>query len=155
MSELRIKIEENTSRSWVAAIDSWDYCDPKPLSLMIQKHGVPSELNQLVAAIISGDRKQKTKANSSKIDANQRMMIAETYLSIRQVPESVLAKRTAPNYEEVADKNGEEIKDELIDYRGSQRRYDEKVAKMLGVSPRTLKSLISEYREKIKNYPNL
>ena len=154
--ELRIKTEENTKTNWIAAIDSWDYCDPIPLGEMIKNHGIPDELRPVLSAIVTGERKQNNKAGSGKIKPSQRMIIADTYLHIRQIPNAILSKRTRPTYEEIADQKGDvDVIDLVNKYRAAQRKYDLKVRNMLRVSERTLKALVSEFKLKIKNYPNL
>lgn len=63
---------------WVVALDSWDYCDPEPLSeLLLKKQTIPAEFLQPLADIIFGKRKPNKRAASKlKIPARDRMKIA-------------------------------------------------------------------------------
>ena len=152
---IKINTAENSRFNWIAAIDSWDYCDPKPLGEMLNHHPLPEELQPIIADMITGTRKPKTKAVSSKLAPSERMAIANAYLSLRQIPEAILAKKTTPNYEEVADKQGLEVIDYLRQVQANQREYDHKMLQILGISERTLKTLVSEYKHKLKSYPKL
>lgn len=148
------EVEKNFN--WIAAIDSWDFCDSRPLKEMIIRHPIPPELLPIVANIISGERKQKKKAVSKlSVPANQRMVIAGIMLSLRSIPESILDKRTAPNYDEIACEKGVEPSELISDYREVLKRVDKRFAEITGVSAGTVKNIITELKLKIKNYPEL
>ena len=102
------EVEKNFN--WIAAIDSWDFCDPTPLKEMIIRHPIPTELLPIIANIVSGERKPNTKAASKlTVPANQRMVLASVILSQRLIPESVLNKTTTPNKREIP-------KEEIVKY---------------------------------------
>lgn len=141
---------------WVASIDAWDYCDSRPLAEMVENHAVPVELRHVLASIVSGNRKQnKRGAAKLKIDADQRMLIAASFLSLLQIPEAVLGKRTRPSYFEVADKEGVEYIDLHRKYERYVKTMYSRIAGAAGISVETLENLLRELKEKIKKYPNI
>lgn len=153
-NNVAIDTSENNRTNWICAIDAWDYCDPKPLGEMVLKHGVPNELREIVASMLSGERKQKTKA-TTKLEPAQRMAIASVYVTLRKIPEAALNKRNKGVIEHVANREKIEVIEQYRSFQEKQRRYDERIEKMLGVSTRTLKSLALEFNSKLKNYPNI
>ena len=143
--------------SWVASIDSWDYCDPKPLSEMISYNPIPDEIRPIIADIVSGVRQQnKRGASKLKVDADQRMAIAATTEILMGIGKGVLAHRIKPDYFEIADKKG-------IEYGELRAHYNKvgvsgiikKVSEICGVSTETIENLLRELREKKKNWPNI
>lgn len=141
---------------WIASIDAWDYCDSKPLAEMVVNHAVPVELRHVLASIVSGERKQnKRGAAKLKIDADQRMLVAASFLSLLQIPEGVLGKRTQPSYFEIADEKGIEYIDLHRKYERYVKTMYSRIACAAGVSVETLENLLRELKEKINKYPNI
>lgn len=141
---------------WVAAIDAWDYCNPTPLSEMILNHPIPVELRHVLASIASGERKQnKRGAAKLKIDADQRMLIAASFLSLLVIPKAVLSGRTHIKYSDVADREGVEPIELRRKYDAYVRKMYSKIAASAGISVESLENLVRDLREKANRYPNI
>lgn len=142
--------------NWIAAIDSWDFCDPTPLKEMILRHPIPPELLPIIADIVSGERKPKTKAAAKLlVPANQRIVLASVMLSLRSIPEDILNKRTSPNYDDVANEKGIEPSELIHEYRKTLKRLDKRFTEITGVSAGTVRNIINDLKDKIKKYPKL
>lgn len=143
--------------NWVAALDAWDYCDPEPLSKMIEFHSIPPEFMKIVADIISGKRKQNKRgaAKLKSVPPDQRMLVAVAILSYRQFPEAVLSSANADRRAEIAADRGVDpivIRREL---EASQKKWDQAFADLCGLSVEGVKDLTDALKRKCKTFPNL
>lgn len=155
---INMPIRMNDLWKWVVALDSWDYCDPEPLSeLLLKEHTIPPEFLQPLADIISGKRKPNKKAASKlKIPPRERMKIAG---SISLVLGLVNALKFDAIYPEgkgsvgIGAQQGREPQEVLRELESKHRRTMESARKDLDVSPETIKNLLRDLRRKIDNWP--
>lgn len=141
---------------WIAAIDSWDYCDPTPLSEMINNHDIPLELKPIISKIVSGERKQeKIGASKLKLPAKSRLAIASLILELRHIPEAALSGLLIPNYTEIASRQGIEVCDIQKKYRGHLKEFDSDIMSITGLSKKSIQNLINQLKKKLDDYPNI
>ena len=142
--------------NWVAAIDAWDYCDPMPLSEMINNHNIPLELKPIISKIINGERKQeKIGASKLKLPARSRLVIAQLILELRSIPEAALSGLTIPNYNVVADYKGIEVCELIKKYRRYLKELDQDIVEITGLSQKSIQNLTKQLKSKLDNYPNI
>ncbi|WP_426357976.1 hypothetical protein ACPUVO_16240 [Pseudocolwellia sp. HL-MZ19] len=142
--------------NWIAAIDSWDYSDPTPLSEMVSNHIIPKELRPIISKIISGERKQnKIGGNKLKLPAKSRLVIASLILELRHVAESGLNGNLIPNYNEVAEIQCVEVIDVIKKYRKYLQEYDQDIMEITGLSKKSVQNLLDDLKRKLKNYPDI
>ncbi len=148
--------EAYLNSNWIAAIDSWDFNDAKPLEEMLTNHPIPFELQPILVDIISGKRKQNIKSSvKQKVPAAHRIVVAGIYKSFRQISETVISKQVGFDYHNLADDIGIEPIELLNQYRDCQREYDIQFAKSLGISLVTLRGLVKNLNKKLNNYPKI
>ncbi|APR65684.1 hypothetical protein CN03_01370 [Thalassolituus oleivorans] len=143
--------------NWIIAVDSWDYCDPKPLGLMIQKHAVPEELRHVISDIIVGKRKQNKKAAAKlKSPAAHRLLSAGIYRGLKHdVIDATLQRKTLHDYHDKADDMGIEVIELRKIYLSESKKFQEKWATNMGMGVEAFQDLVSYLDDKIKNYPNI
>lgn len=149
--------EAYLASNWIIAIDSWDYCDPEPLNLMIQKHPIPEELRPVIANIITGKRKQNRKAAAKlKCPAAQRLLNAGIYRMLKHdVINATLQRKTLYDYRDKADEMGIEVIELRKIYQSESKKRQEKWATNMGMGVEAFQDLVLYLDDKIKNYPNI
>jgi hypothetical protein len=144
------EIENNFN--WIASIDAWDYCDPKPLSEMLMNHPIPNQkIRNIVASIINGTRKQNTKgAAKLKTIAAERMIIATCILSLRRISRGIL--NNPESYKVVADEKGIEITEMRREIERKNRKTDKMISNRLEINEYSIKTLIQHFHDTLKKY---
>ena len=155
---ISIPARMNELWNWVVALDSWDYCDPKPLSELIANEKIiPGEFSQAIADIISGKRKPNKKAAAKlKIPARKRMKIAGSVSTI-------IGLINIFKYEAICDegigviglaaKQGCEPIEVLRELEGEAKEFIYNTCNSLNVSQETLENLLRGLRKKINHWP--
>lgn len=142
---------------WVAAIDSWVYCDPYPLAELIKSEDIPAEFKRVVSSIIIGDKKQNKKgAARIKIPANKRMDIAVCIDSILGILDSFKYGTVAGGESfccHVGDKKGVEPLEIMQQLHEEQKNLIKGCAKEHGVSTETIENLLRDMRRYINDWP--
>lgn len=143
--------------NWIIAIDSWDYCDPEPLNLMIQKHPLPEELRPVIADIITGKRKQNRKAAAKlKCPAAHRLLSAGMYRMLKHnVINATLQRKTLHDYHDKADEMGVEVIELRKIYQSKSKEFQEEWATGMRMGVEAFQDLVLYLDDKIKNYPNI
>ncbi len=157
--------EAYLASNWIIAIDAWDYCDASILAEMLQRHPIPFELQPVIAAIVTGKRKQNKKAAAKlKIPAGHRLIAAGLYATLKEsIIDSLLGRKNIVemngriwgDYHTMADEKGIEIIEMRRQIQESGREVKAELADAAGISTETLESLYEDLREKLKNYPNI
>lgn len=143
--------------NWIIAIDSWDFCDPEPLALMLRKHPIPNELRSIIADIVSGTRKPNKRAAAKlKFPAAHRLLMAGLYRTIKHdVCDATIQRRTLHDYHETADARGIEVIELRNQYLEAAKKFKSKWASNMGIGIEALDNLCDALDRKIKNYPNI
>jgi hypothetical protein len=142
---------------WVVALDSWDYCDPIPLSELVLQKEIPLEFKQAISDIVSNKRKPSKRAAAKlKVPASERMKIAG---SISVIFGLIDALKFDTLYPEGRGSVGVgamrkcEPTDVLRELESEQRQEIESICIELGVSRETVENILRELRKKIKLWP--
>lgn len=143
---------------WVVAFDSWDYCDPEPLSeLLLKKQIIPPEFLQPLADIISGKRKPNNKAASKlKIPPRERMKIAGSISLLLGLVNALKFDAIYPEGKGAVGagaQQGREPNEILRELESKHKRTIDSVCKDLKVHPETIENLLRDLRRKIDNWP--
>ena len=157
--------EAYLASNWIIAIDAWDYCDASILAEMLQRHPIPFELQPVIAAIVTGKRKQNRKAAAKlKIPAGHRLIAAGLYATLKEsIIDSLLDRKNIVeingriwgDYHTMADEKGIEIIEMRRQIQESGREVKAELADAAGISTETLENLYEDLRGKLKNYPNI
>lgn len=141
--------------NWIAAVDSWDYCDGSLLEEMLRRHPVPFELQPVLADIVSGRRTQNTKARPS-VPAAHRMYFAAWYANYkRNTIDARLRPNAFPSYHELAEREGKEVIEVIRDMQKNAKKFKKGIASHAEISVDTLENLYELLIKKIKNYPDI
>ena len=148
--------EVRAASNWIAAIDAWDYCDPSLLGEMLRRHALPIELQPIIAGIVTGERKQNTKARLN-IPAQHRLSVIGMYASARKEFVDVMLDRKGRrgDYHDTADRLGVEVDDLRKEYLKHAREFKQGWADMIEVSTEVLDARYRERKQIIKKYPNI
>lgn len=149
--------EVRLASNWIIAIDSWDFCDPRPLDLMIRKHPIPNELRGIIADIIAGSRKPNKKAAAKlKCPAAHRLLVAGLYRMFKHdVIDATLQRKTIHDYHQTAEARGIEVIELRNQYLEDAREFKSEWASSMGIGTEALDNLYDVLEQKIKNYPNI
>lgn len=141
---------------WVSALDAWDYCDSRPLSVLVKKEPIPDELRGALSDIIAGRRKANKKgAAKLKIPAAERMKIAGTLSVVMGLADVFTMKGVEPSLDENADRQGVEPIEIIKQLNEEKRRIVQDTASDYDVSVETIENLLRDLREKINKWPSV
>ena len=138
---------------WSGAMVAFDYCDRQPLSDLVASEPVPEKLRPVIASIISGERKpDKRKAAHAKVDAAERFRVGVVLAAILDTIDDM-------NYPAItgpaADRRGIEPR-QAVDRLNMHRERAYHAAQCnLSVSRETVENLVRDYREKVRNWPDV
>lgn len=148
---------------WVAAIDAFDFNDPKPLNALRALQSDPPELRNVLASIDAGDRQPNRKAAAKlKIPAAERMKVAATLSGVLGLIETLKTQEIFDGSGELrraieigADRRRREPIDEVRELEAATRKLIADTAKSLGVSVEAVENLLRDMRRKVANWPNI
>jgi len=145
---------------WVVAFDSWDYCDPEPLSeMLLKEQTIPPEFLQAFADIVTGKRKSKKKAAAKlKIPARERMKIAGSISLVLGLVHAFKFDAINPEGKGsvgIGAQQGREPSEILRELESEHRETIESACKELAVSQETIENLLRDLREKIDRWPTV
>lgn len=149
--------EVHLASNWIVSIDAWDFCDPKPLELMLKKHPIPEELRFIIADMVTGKRKPNKKAAAKlKFPAAHRMVVAGIYRELKaNVCDATLKRTKLHDYHQTAEKMGIEVIELKQSYLESARKFKSEWANNMGISTEALDNICDALSDKIKNFPNI
>ncbi len=145
---------------WIAALDAFDYCDPRPLATLLRDRPVvPGEVKLALADIVEGRRKPNKRAAAKlKLEAAERMKIArELAISVGQL--GMVAKGRFLFVDEqgesrkATDVIGDLGRCETIDAKRAIERLSREVVAQesarRGISAETAENLLRDLRAKL------
>lgn len=145
---------------WVVALDSWDYCDPEPLSeLLFKEQTIPPEFLQALADIVSWKRKPKKRAAVKlKIPARERMKVAGSISLVLGLVDALKFNAIYPEGKGsvgIGSGQGREPNAVLRELETKQKQAIESACKALNVSQETIENLLRDLRRKIDDWPTV
>ena len=146
-----------TAMPWIAAIDSWDYCDESLLADLILNSDIPQELRPIISSIIKNERKQNKRAAAHlKIPAKERMAIAQSLSIILGLIDD-FKSATVISGESLLEWQGNRKGQEPIEVKRELESEAKNIiistAEELGVSTETIENLLRDFRKKMASYP--
>ena len=137
---------------WWAALWAFDYGDRNTLSELIKSEEIPPEYRNVIASIISGERKPNLKASvKSKVKPIDRAEILNAYYIFASLRENLKS-----NVEQTFYKN---VKSEPIEL---MRKADsltgdffELINEHSGISDEAIKKIVREGRERLRKFPEM
>jgi hypothetical protein len=154
---LDIPSRMNDLWEWIIALDSWDYCDPIPLSELILQKEIPLEFKQAISDIVSSKRKPNKKAAAKlKIPASERMKIAGCISLTFGLIDALKFDALYPEGKGAVGIGAMQMRepiDVLRELEGEQRQEIGRVAIELRVSCETVENILRELRRKIESWP--
>ena len=152
-TQIPIVTSEADKHRWTAALMAFDYCDPTPLSALIESDAIPLEIRGIIASIIIGNRKpNKRAAAKSKVPPNERFQIGATIGGLLEVIADMKHPVITENY---ADKKGVEPKDAIIHLNKMIDDVYNRAVVKLAISRETVENLVREWRKKRREWPNV
>ena len=142
---------------WVIALDSWDYCDPLPLSELLLQQEIPIEFKQALSDIVSSKRKPNKKAAAKlKIPASERMKIAGSISTVCGLIQGLKFDAIYPEgvgVVGIGSMQGREPVNVLRELEAEQVALIDEAAVDLNVSIETIENLLRDMRIIIKFWP--
>ena len=163
---------------WVKALDAFDFGDTGPLAALISEIDIPDEIKAAVAKIVAGERTPNLKAAAKlKIAPSKRLeAVAEVsralavYEAYKSGPHIEIPGNSGLSDDEwaqsradfhtrkiehFADEQGLEVADarSLLDHLS--RKAIEDAAAKHGVSVRTMEEWLRDFRQKIRDFPDI
>ena len=151
---------------WVVALDAWDYCNSEPLSKLMRHHAVPEVLRPIIAKIISGERKQKSKANTLKVPAGHRLLYISAIMGLEFIASLPLRNAIIvtddngdriheSNLSMMATREGVEISEIKKEIERNKLQCRNIIANEYNVSQYTIKDLKKILKDKVNQWPDL
>lgn len=147
---------------WVAAVDAWDWKDPKPLADLVTSEDIPEEFKKAVSDILSGERKRRR--TQGAIEPKERMEIAKHISGVLSILDSFTYGKVAeqgyegmsvPNYIVETKSNFPDVIDAYNYLINERRDLIQSSANDLEVSVETIENLLREMRKKIEKWPQI
>jgi len=138
---------------WCEAVVAFDFCDPSLLADLVANEPVPDDLRPFVASIISGERKpNRRKAAPSKVEASKRFRIGGLVSAVlNALDDADHPDITGP----MADRMGIEPSEAVGRLNRQRVEAYEAAARIADVSRETIEDLVRDYREKVRNWPDV
>jgi hypothetical protein len=138
---------------WIAALDAFDYCDPKPLEALLRGgEAVPDEIRSALADIVAGVRKPNKKAAAKlKVLPAERMMLAMVASRIIGLCDIFRCHKTFIACK--ADSERVEPIDVIRELDTNKRTAIAGTAAEYGISVETVENLLRDLKEKMRKWP--